>query len=66
MYSLISGLGFNIRGGVDSPYLHEDNGIFVVKIREDGAAYKDGRLKEGDKVLEVGLFSLAVKFCTFM
>jgi len=53
-----TGLGFNIRGGVDSPYLHEDSGIFVVKIREDGAAYKDGRLKEGDKVLEINGFSL--------
>lgn len=53
-----TGLGFNIRGGVDSPYLHEDNGIFVVKIREDGAAFKDGRLKEGDKVLEINGFNL--------
>ncbi|XP_048734621.2 disks large homolog 1-like isoform X2 [Ostrea edulis] len=47
------GLGFNIRGGVDIPYVQEDSGIFVTKIREDGAAFLDGRLKEGDKILEI-------------
>ncbi|OWF52310.1 synaptojanin-2-binding protein-like [Mizuhopecten yessoensis] len=47
------GLGFNIRGGVDNPHIQGDTGIFVTKIREDGSAFKDGRLKEGDKVLEV-------------
>ncbi|XP_033736389.1 synaptojanin-2-binding protein-like [Pecten maximus] len=46
-------LGFNIRGGVDAPHIQGDCGIFVTKIREDGSAFKDGQLKEGDKVLEV-------------
>ena len=53
------GLGFNIRGGVDIPHINGDTGIFVTKIRENGAAFKDGRLKEGDKILEV----LFVNYC---
>ncbi|XP_077862566.1 synaptojanin-2-binding protein-like [Saccoglossus kowalevskii] len=51
-----TGLGFNIRGGVDQPYINQDSGIFVTKIREDGAAGKDGRLMIGDKILEVRSF----------
>lgn len=53
-----SGLGFNIRGGVDIPHINGDTGIFVTKIRENGAAFKDGRLKEGDKILEINGESL--------
>jgi len=34
------GLGFNIRGGNDAPYVKEDFGIFVTKIRDSGAAKK--------------------------
>ncbi|XP_076463863.1 synaptojanin-2-binding protein-like [Babylonia areolata] len=48
-----SGLGFNIRGGIDIPHVPGDSGIFVTRLKEDGAAFKDGRLKEGDKILEV-------------
>lgn len=48
-----TGLGFNIQGGSDAPFTVEDNGVFVVKIRSSGAAYKDGRLKEGDKIVMV-------------
>lgn len=47
------GLGFNIRGGTDIPHIPCDTGIFVTRLKEDGAAFKDGRLKEGDKILEV-------------
>jgi len=47
------GLGFNIRGGYDMPHIPEDSGVFVTKIREDGAAASDGRLSEGDKILKV-------------
>ncbi|XP_060074648.1 synaptojanin-2-binding protein-like [Ylistrum balloti] len=54
-----SGLGFNIRGGVDAPHIQGDSGIFVTKIREDGSAFKDGQLKEGDKVLEVNGLDLS-------
>ncbi|XP_071962732.1 synaptojanin-2-binding protein-like [Antedon mediterranea] len=48
-----TGLGFNIKGGKDQPYLPLETGIFVTKIRDDGAAAKDGRLQLGDKILEI-------------
>lgn len=47
------GLGFNIVGGVDQQYVVADSGIYVSKIKEDGAAALDGRLQEGDKILAV-------------
>lgn len=47
------GLGFNIRGGKDQPHIPDDNGIFVTKIRESGAAAQDGTLQEGDKIIEL-------------
>lgn len=53
-----TGLGFNIQGGTDSPYLPEDYGVFVVKIRNSGSAYKDGRLKEGDKIISINASKL--------
>ncbi|XP_060597806.1 LOW QUALITY PROTEIN: synaptojanin-2-binding protein-like [Ruditapes philippinarum] len=52
------GLGFNIRGGVDNPHIPGDSGIFVTKVRENGAAFVDGRLKEGDKILSINGKSL--------
>lgn len=48
-----AGLGFNIVGGVDQQYVVNDNGIYVSKIKEDGAAGLDGRLQEGDKILAI-------------
>lgn len=51
----LSGLGFNIVGGVDLPYVLNDNGIFVSKIKKDGMAAMDGRLQEGDKILAVAV-----------
>ncbi|XP_053924434.1 synaptojanin-2-binding protein isoform X1 [Cuculus canorus] len=48
-----SGLGFNIVGGTDQQYIYNDNGIYVSRIKKDGAAYLDGRLQEGDKILAV-------------
>lgn len=35
------------------PHIPEDSGIFVTKIRDSGAAAVDGRLSEGDKILQV-------------
>ena len=54
-YSFFSGrgLGFNIRGGKDSPYVPGDPSIFVTRINGEGAAARDGRLTVGDKLLEV-------------
>ncbi|KAK6181510.1 hypothetical protein SNE40_009347 [Patella caerulea] len=48
-----TGLGFNIRGGIDIPHIQGDPGIFVTKLKENGAANRDGRIKEGDKLLEI-------------
>ncbi|XP_033635775.1 synaptojanin-2-binding protein-like [Asterias rubens] len=48
-----TGLGFNIKGGRDQPHVPRDSGIFVTKIRDDGAAAKDGSLQKGDKILEI-------------
>ena len=38
---------------MDNPHVPDDPGIFVVQIREKGAAAKDGRLREGDKIIAV-------------
>lgn len=54
-FLLFIGLGFNIVGGVDLQYVVNDSGIYVSKIKEDGAAALDGRLQEGDKILAVSL-----------
>ncbi|XP_076978985.1 synaptojanin-2-binding protein [Tamandua tetradactyla] len=48
-----TGLGFNIVGGTDQQYVSNDSGIFVSRIKENGAAALDGRLQEGDKILSV-------------
>lgn len=53
-----SGLGFNIVGGVDQQYVLNDNGIYVCKIKENGAAALDGRLEEGDKILAINGYKL--------
>ncbi|KAB0374839.1 hypothetical protein FD755_013331 [Muntiacus reevesi] len=51
--SNMSRLGFNIVGGTDQQYVSNDSGIFVSRIKENGAAALDGRLQEGDKILSV-------------
>ncbi|XP_026133896.1 synaptojanin-2-binding protein-like isoform X2 [Carassius auratus] len=48
-----AGLGFNIVGGVDQQYITNDSGIYVARIKEDGAAALDGRLQEGDKIIAI-------------
>ncbi|XP_019327603.1 PREDICTED: synaptojanin-2-binding protein [Aptenodytes forsteri] len=48
---LTLGLGFNIVGGTDQQYVSNDSSIYVSRIKKDGAAYLDGRLQEGDKIL---------------
>lgn len=47
------GLGFSIAGGIGNQHIPGDNGIYVTKIMETGAASVDGRLSIGDKLLNV-------------
>ncbi|VDK58571.1 unnamed protein product [Anisakis simplex] len=56
-----NGLGFNIVGGTDSEHMPGDNGIFVSRIALGGAAYNDGRLKEGDRIISVNGIGLSGK-----
>ncbi|CAG2169841.1 unnamed protein product [Oppiella nova] len=48
------GLGFSIAGGIGNQHIAGDNGIYVTKIMESGAAHLDGRLDVGDKLVAVG------------
>lgn len=47
------GLGFTIAGGIGNVHLPGDNGVYVTKILEGGAAHKDGRMEVGDKLIAV-------------
>jgi hypothetical protein len=47
------GLGFSIAGGIGNQHIPGDNGIYITKISEGGAAYADGRLCVGDKLVAV-------------
>ncbi|XP_037919256.1 disks large 1 tumor suppressor protein isoform X3 [Hermetia illucens] len=47
------GLGFSIAGGIGNQHIPGDNGIYVTKIMEGGAAHVDGRLEIGDKLIAV-------------
>lgn len=49
------GLGFSIAGGVGNQHIPGDNGIFITKIIEGGAAEHDGRPQVGDKILSVSI-----------
>ena len=49
----VEGLGFNIHGGWDQPYIGTDTGIFVTKIRRGGQAEKNGALDVGDRIVKV-------------
>lgn len=47
------GLGFSIAGGIGNQHIPGDNGIYVTKIMDGGAAQIDGRLIVGDKLVAV-------------
>lgn len=47
------GLGFSIAGGLGNQHIPGDNGIYVTKILEYGAAHVDGRLNVGDRLVAV-------------
>ncbi|KAG0711070.1 Disks large 1 [Chionoecetes opilio] len=47
------GLGFSIAGGIGNQHIPGDNGIYITKIMEGGAAHVDGRVCVGDKLIAV-------------
>ncbi|XP_050740715.1 disks large 1 tumor suppressor protein isoform X18 [Drosophila biarmipes] len=47
------GLGFSIAGGIGNQHIPGDNGIYVTKLMDGGAAQVDGRLSIGDKLIAV-------------
>ncbi|XP_032882720.1 synaptojanin-2-binding protein-like [Amblyraja radiata] len=49
----VAGLGFNIIGGTDYQPNCKDSAIYVSKIKVDGPAALDGRLKEQDQILAI-------------
>ncbi|XP_068208938.1 protein lap4-like isoform X10 [Palaemon carinicauda] len=55
-------LGMNIKGGVSgspgNPLDKSDEGVFISKINSNGAAHREGKLKVGQRVLEVNEHSL--------
>jgi len=60
-------LGISIRGGAKghpgNPLDKADEGIFVSKVNEGGVAFKDGRLKVGQRLLEVRSFNFSLQCC---
>ena len=51
--SRCTGLGFSIAGGKGNQHVPDDDGIYITKIIDGGAAQMDGRLKVGDKIVRV-------------
>lgn len=47
------GLGFSIAGGKGNQHVPNDDGIYITKIIDGGAAQQDGRLQVGDKIMRV-------------
>ena len=47
------GLGFSIAGGVGNQHIPGDDGIYVTKVIDGGAAQQDGRLAVGDRLVQV-------------
>lgn len=53
--SALSALGITITGGVSSPNLYRpmDTGLYILKLTQRGAAYQNGTLQAGDRILAV-------------
>lgn len=48
-----SGFGFSIIGGTDGRNFIGNNGLYVSRVIEGGAAHADGRLSVGDKLINI-------------
>jgi len=53
-------LGFSIAGGIGNQHIPGDNGIYVTKIMDGGAASVDGRLNIGDKLVAVRHYGVSI------
>lgn len=55
--SAMSPLGLTITGGVSSQNLYRprDPGLYILKLTERGAAYENGTLQTGDRILAVSV-----------
>lgn len=58
------GLGFSIAGGKGNQHIPGDNGIFVTKIIDGGAAEQEGNLEVGDKLIAVSSMLSILHFLT--
>ena len=47
------GLGFTIAGGIGNQHIPGDNGIYVTKVMDGGAAAADGKIAVGDRLVAV-------------
>ncbi|ESO09358.1 hypothetical protein HELRODRAFT_73781, partial [Helobdella robusta] len=47
------GLGFSIAGGVGNQHVEDDNGIFITKLTNGGAAQESGMIEAGDRLISV-------------
>ncbi|TRY61118.1 hypothetical protein TCAL_04208 [Tigriopus californicus] len=50
------GLGFTIAGGIGNQHIPGDNGIYVTKVMDGGAAAAEGRIEVGDRLVCVKNF----------
>jgi len=63
------GLGFTIAGGIGNQHIPGDNGIYVTKVMDGGAAAADGRIAVGDRLVAVknlpgGMADFYLENCT--
>lgn len=56
------GLGFSIAGGIGNQHIPGDNGIYVTKIIDGGAAQLDGRIAVEDKLIAVKNTIVSARF----
>ena len=49
-----TGLGFSIAGGLGAaPFKEGSESLFVSKITDGGTAHRDGKLRVGDKIVQI-------------
>jgi C-terminal processing protease CtpA/Prc len=50
---LYVGLGFSIAGGKGNQHIPGDDGVFITKVIDGGAAQQDGHIAVGDRLIAV-------------